>query len=65
MNEERIVKHLTENGDKQHLEKMKLFGIDTSTAICVSISESRRYARIIGKNHSLALNLLKTNIHKS
>ena len=65
MNEERIIKHLNEMGDEQHLEKMKRFGIDTSTAIGISVSELRKYARTIGKNHSLALKLWKTNIHEA
>jgi len=55
MNEERIIKHLNEIGDEQRLEKMKRFGIDTSTAIGISVSELRKYARTIRKNHSLAL----------
>jgi len=65
MNEERIIKHLNEIGDEQRLEKMKRFGIDTSTAIGISVSELRKYARTIRKNHSLALNLWKTNIHEA
>lgn len=42
---------------------MARYGINTETAIGVSIPELRKTARQIGKNHSYALKLWKTGIH--
>jgi 3-methyladenine DNA glycosylase AlkD len=43
---------------------MARFGIDTSTALGISIPWLRAYARPLGKNHDLALALWETNVHE-
>lgn len=51
--------------DHAHLEKMQRFGIDSSTALGISIPALRKLARKAGRNHLLALQLWDTNIHEA
>lgn len=64
MDVEYIVDYLTKLADKNRLEQMKRFGIDTSNALGTSVSELRIFARKIGKDHDLALTLWNTKIHE-
>jgi 3-methyladenine DNA glycosylase AlkD len=64
MDQEYIVDHLSTLADKNRLEKMKRFGIDTSNALGIPVYELRTFAKKIGKNHKLALTLWQTKIHE-
>lgn len=65
MNSEQIIEYLTSIADSSRLKNMGKYGINTTNAIGVSVTELRNFSRIIGKNHDLALTLWKTEIHES
>lgn len=44
-------------------EWMKRFGVESDTSLGIPIPELRKFAKKIGKNHKLALELWKENIH--
>jgi len=60
-----ILKELKSNGKKKNREGMAKFGINTSTAFGVNVYIVRDLAKKYRKNHSLALDLWKTNIHEA
>jgi 3-methyladenine DNA glycosylase AlkD len=60
-----ILTALRQASTPDNLEGMKRFGIDTANAIGVSIPPIRALAKKIKKNHQLALELWKTNIHEA
>jgi len=64
MTSQEVVKKLKSlaHGD---LASMARFGVDTSTALGVTIPHLRSFARDIGKDHKLALELWKTGIHEA
>ena len=64
MNIIEILTALRQASNPANLEGMKRFGIDTTHAIGVSIPPIRALAKKIKKNHELALELWKTNIHE-
>lgn len=49
----------------EHLSKIAYFGIDNSKAFGVKVPLLRQLAKSIGKNHELALELWKTDIHEA
>ncbi len=65
MNKEEIINHLFTLSDEEKKEKMKRFGIDISTSLGIPVSELRAFARKIGKNHALAIELWDTMIHEA
>jgi 3-methyladenine DNA glycosylase AlkD len=52
-------------GKEMHLEKMQRFGIPTDRAYGISMPDLRRFAKEIGKNHGLALQLWDTGKHEA
>jgi 3-methyladenine DNA glycosylase AlkD len=65
MNTEDIVAHLKKQGNNKHVSNMKRYAIDTTNALGVPLSFLRPYAKKIGTNHLLALNLWQTDIHEA
>jgi len=61
----RIITRLKSLSRPENLEGMARFGINTSKAFAVSIPALRSMAKEIGKNHTLALSLWKTEIHEA
>ena len=58
-----ILSHLKSIADQSRLAYMNKYGINTDTALGISIYELRKYAQVLGKNHGLALELWKTGVH--
>jgi 3-methyladenine DNA glycosylase AlkD len=52
-------------GDRSRLEGMARFGIDTSRAVGVTVTELRRVARELGHDHDLASALWATGVHEA
>jgi len=65
MNAEEIITHLKKHENTAHLHNMNRFGINTNNALGVPLSILRPYAKKIGTNHTLALNLWKTRVHEA
>lgn len=64
MNETQIIDYLQSISNEERKQKMKRFGIDTTSALGIPVSELRTVARKIKKNHDLALRLWQTHIHE-
>lgn len=60
-----VLDELKRISDPSYLEGMKRFGIDTSRALGVKIPALRKLAKIIKKDHSLALQLWETGLHEA
>ena len=56
---------LEEMGDPSRLEGMARYGIDTSRAVGLSVSELRRMARGLGRDHELAAALWAPGVHEA
>ncbi len=65
MDASQLVTHLRKKGNKRNLEGMAKFGINIKRSCGVPVPELRRLARNIGKNHMLAHDLWKTQIHEA
>ncbi len=52
-------------GSRSSVESMKRFGIDTSTALGISLPELRRLAKEIGTDQGLSLRLWDSGIHEA
>jgi 3-methyladenine DNA glycosylase AlkD len=60
-----VVDLLKEKASPANAEGMKRFGINTSTALGVSIPELRKLAKLIKKDQQLSLKLWETGIHEA
>jgi 3-methyladenine DNA glycosylase AlkD len=60
-----VVDLLKEKANPANAEGMKRFGINTSTALGVSIPELRKLAKLIKKDQQLSLKLWETGIHEA
>lgn len=60
-----IIDLLKEKADTRYHTGMQRFGIDNEKALGVSIPEVRKLARIIKRDHELALQLWNTDIHEA
>jgi 3-methyladenine DNA glycosylase AlkD len=60
-----IVRSLEETGDRSRVESMARYGIDTSRAVGVSVTELRRIARDLGRDHELAAALWGSGVHEA
>jgi 3-methyladenine DNA glycosylase AlkD len=65
MNIEEITDLLRQISNPVYLAGMKRFGIDDKTAFGIPTPELRKLAKVIKKDHSLALALWDTNIHEA
>lgn len=59
-----IIDLLQEYANPAYREGMKRFGIDNSHALGVPLPQMRKLARLIKKDHALALQLWETGIHE-
>ncbi|WP_121811434.1 DNA alkylation repair protein [Mucilaginibacter kameinonensis] len=60
-----VLEQLKEKADATYLKGMARFGIDSSRALGVKLPEIRKLAKIIKKDHELALALWDTQIHEA
>jgi 3-methyladenine DNA glycosylase AlkD len=60
-----IISLLRNNGNPKNVEGMARFGINTKNTYGVSIPFLRALAKRLGKNHPLALELWKTEVHEA
>jgi 3-methyladenine DNA glycosylase AlkD len=60
-----VVRTLQRMGDRSRLEGMARFGIDTGRAVGVTVTELRRVARELGRDHDLASALWASGIHEA
>jgi len=60
-----VVRTLEEVGDRSRLDGMARYGIDTSHAIGVTVTELRRVARGLGHDHDLAAALWASGVHEA
>jgi len=60
-----VVRTLERMGDRSRLEGMARFGIDTTRAVGVTVTELRRFARDIGHDHELAAALWASGVHEA
>ena len=60
-----VVRTLELLGDRSRLEGMARFGIDTTRAVGVTVTELRRLARDLGHDHELAAALWASGVHEA
>ncbi|WPU97661.1 DNA alkylation repair protein [Mucilaginibacter sp. cycad4] len=60
-----VIDELKEKADANYLKGMARFGIDSSKALGVKLPEIRKLAKIIKKDHELALAFWDTQIHEA
>ncbi|MFB0494287.1 3-methyladenine DNA glycosylase AlkD [Mucilaginibacter sp. OAE612] len=60
-----LLEQLKEKADAAYLKGMARFGIDSSQALGVKLPEIRKLAKVIKKDHELALALWDTQIHEA
>jgi 3-methyladenine DNA glycosylase AlkD len=60
-----VVRTLERLGDRSRLEGMARFGIDTTRAVGVTVTELRRFARDLGPDHELAAALWASGVHEA
>lgn len=60
-----VVRTLERMGDRSRLEGMARFGIHTSRAVGVTVTELRGVARELGRDHDLASALWATGVHEA
>ncbi|VBB43447.1 conserved hypothetical protein [uncultured Paludibacter sp.] len=65
MTVEQVIEELKQISSLEHLQKLSHFGIEDSKALGVKIPDLRLLAKKIGKNHLLALELWKTDVHEA
>ncbi len=51
--------------EPKNLEGMSRFGINTENALGITVTDLRKIAKAIGKNHALAAELWKSKIHEA
>ncbi len=62
---EEVVDLLKEKANPTYLAGMKRFGIDSGRALGIPLPELRKLAKIIKKDHALALELWETGFHEA
>ncbi len=65
MKADEIISELKKHSNPKNLEGMARFGINVKDALAVSIPVLRKMAKKTGKDHELAVRLLKTGIHEA
>lgn len=66
MNHKKIVKHLYKLANPKNVEGMARFGIRPKTRVLgIGVTELRKFAKIIGCDHTLSRKLWKENIHEA
>lgn len=62
---EEVLAHLASLGNEQHRQGMARFGINTEKAFGISVTQLRKIARPLRRNHRLALDLWKSGFHEA
>ena len=62
---EKLLRELRAKASPKNAEGMARFGIKTESALGISVTELRRMAKPIGRNHALALELWDSGIHEA
>ncbi len=62
---EEVIDLLKEKSNPVYLAGMKRFGIDSGRALGIPLPELRKLAKIIKKDHGLALELWETGLHEA
>jgi 3-methyladenine DNA glycosylase AlkD len=65
MNLEQTLALLKEKSNAKYLAGMRRFGIENMHALGIPVPELRKLAKVIKKDHALALALWKTNLHEA
>ena len=65
MTVQETLKTLASFGSKKNVEGMKRYNIATVKALGVSAPDIRKFAKKLGTDHALAIELLKTEIHEA
>ena len=65
MSVEEVLTELKKLSNPAHFAQLERFGIENSNAMGIKIPDLRLFARKIGKNHELSLELWKTGIHEA
>jgi 3-methyladenine DNA glycosylase AlkD len=65
MTVDRVLAELRELADPENVAGMARFGINSSNTLGISIPTLRRYARTLGRDHTLALDLWASGIHEA
>jgi 3-methyladenine DNA glycosylase AlkD len=65
MDLEQVLKTLKSRANPRNVEGMARYGINPDMALGITVTELRKVAREIGKDHSLALELWGTGIHEA
>jgi len=60
-----IIEELKAKGDPKNVKGMARFGINPKKAVGVSVTELRKMAKKIGKDHQIAIELWKSGIHEA
>lgn len=59
------IQYLKEHASPKYLAGMSRFGIDSSRAVGVKLPDIRKLAKLIKKDHALAMELWDTNLHEA
>lgn len=65
MNAEEVLARLGSMSDSTRLKGMSRYGIEVDNALGVSMPEMRALAKIIGKDHRLAMDLWRSGVHEA
>ena len=65
MTVEEVLTELKNLSNPAHFAQLERFGIENSNALGIKIPDLRLFAKKIGKNHELALELWKTGVHEA
>lgn len=65
MNAREVIAHLESISDRSRLEGMSRYGIEVEHAIGVSMPKMRAYAKTIGRDHHLAMDLWDSGVHEA
>jgi 3-methyladenine DNA glycosylase AlkD len=65
MNALEIITELKAMATPEHLAQLSRFGINDSAALGIRVPALRKFAKLIGVNHELAIELWKTGIHEA
>ncbi len=65
MEAERVIKKLRSMANPRNVEGMARFGINPENTLGISVTELRKFAKGIGRDHELALRLWDSGIHEA
>ena len=65
MEARKVISKLKSMANPRNVEGMARFGINTENTLGISVTSLRKYAKTIGKDHALALELWDSGIHEA